>query len=393
MPTQEITPAPARTRAGDFEPAADNTAATAPTKSAAAPDYSTPRGAVIAPTAPPALETGDFNLGLEAKVTLRLLLRRRRAIGLLTLVAVVAGVALTFMLPEVYDSRVLLLPSGGDSELGSMGLGQAAGLASSFGINLGAPSVAMAYPDMLKSRQIRERILDRTFKSSSGQQATLQELMHLSGSNSDARRAKALARLDRKVRVGSNKETGILELVVSAHDPALAQQMATAYVEEMVRIEDELQAATARGNKDFIEKRLAQTEATLRVTEDAFKNFQADNPHMGTDPDLQLQSLRLERDVRVQEEIYLTLVRQYELAKIEENRQTSGIQVIDPADRPLTPSSPILLKNVALSAFLGFIAASLLMVGLDWWSATRRQVGRTKTQDRTRPAWDAQVHS
>jgi uncharacterized protein involved in exopolysaccharide biosynthesis len=392
MRTQDLTPRTERdSRGGEFEPAAD--AAAVPTNRTASAAYSMPRGAGSAAATPPPLETGDFNLGLEAKATLRLLLRRRHAIGILTLVAVVGGGALTFVLPSVYESHVQLLPTGSDSGLSSMGLGQAAGVASTFGINLGAPSVAMAYPDMLKSRQIRERILDRTFRSSAGQQATLQELLHVSGSSPDERRANALAVLDRKVRIGTDKDTGVLELVVRAHDPLLAQQVAAAYVEEIVRIEDELRAATARTNKEFIEKRLTQTEATLRVTEDTFKNFQADNPHMGSDPDLQLQSVRLERDVRVQEEIYLTLVRQYELAKIDENRQSPGLQVIDPADRPLTRSSPILMKNLALSAFLGFITASLLMVGIDWWSSTRRQVGHTKSQDRLRPAWDVQVPS
>jgi uncharacterized protein involved in exopolysaccharide biosynthesis len=246
---------------------------------------------------------------------------------------------------------------------------------------------------MLKSQQIRERILERTFQLSTGERGTLEALLRPTDSNANVRRANALGILDRKVRVGIDKETGVLELVAKAPDASLAQQIARAYVEELIRIEDELQAAMARTNKEFIEKRLTETQATLQVNEDTFKNFQEENPHLGSDPELQLQAARLERDVRVQEEIYLTLVRQYELAKIEENRQTPGIQVIDPANRPLMRSSPILLKNVALSAFLGFIATSLLVVALDWWSTARRQLATARTADGPSPAWDMQVRS
>jgi uncharacterized protein involved in exopolysaccharide biosynthesis len=394
MQTQDTTRIRAQElRADDFGPAVSVPPPAAPAATVTPAGVSSSRGAAGDDPWIPPLLMGDFNLGLEVKATLRLLLRRRLPITILTGLAIAVGVVLTFVLPSVYESRALLLPSGSDDNLSAMGLGQAAGLASSFGINLGTPSMAMAYPDMLKSRQIRERILDHTFQLSSGERGSLQALLRPAGSTPDARRATALGVLDRKVRVGIDKESGVLELVVSAPDAGLAQQVANAYVQELVRIEDELKAATARSNKDFIEKRLTETEGTLRVTEDAFKNFQEENPHLGSDPELQLQAARLERDTRVQEEIYLTLVRQYELAKIEENRQTPGIQVIDPANRPLTRSSPILLKNVALSAFLGFIAASLLVVGLDWWSTARRQIASARTREGLRPGWDVQVPS
>jgi uncharacterized protein involved in exopolysaccharide biosynthesis len=393
MQTQDSTRVSATDRlADDFGPAVAVPAVTVPAAAVTPGNLAAARGAASDDPWIPALLTGDFNLGLEVKATLRLLLRRRVPIAVLTCVAIAAGVALTFVLPSVYESRVLLLPASGDNNM-AMGLGQAAGIASSFGINLGTPSVAMAYPDMLKSQQIRERILERTFQLSTGERGTLEALLRPTDSNANVRRANALGILDRKVRVGIDKETGVLELVAKAPDASLAQQIARAYVEELIRIEDELQAAMARTNKEFIEKRLTETQATLQVNEDTFKNFQEENPHLGSDPELQLQAARLERDVRVQEEIYLTLVRQYELAKIEENRQTPGIQVIDPANRPLMRSSPILLKNVALSAFLGFIATSLLVVALDWWSTARRQLATARTADGPSPAWDVQVRS
>lgn len=360
--------------------------ASTPAAGAASPT-DPPRPATASAGAPPGAATaawaadwsaanagGEFKLGQEAVATLQVLLRNRGRIVAITAAAVVVGAVLTFVMPSEYQSRVQLLPASGDDAM-SMGLGQAAGLASSFGINLGQPSMSMAYPDILKSRQIRERILDHTFGTATGQKATLQELLHRSGRSADTRRAGALDYLDKKVRVGLDKETGVLELVATMREPTLAQAVAAAYVDELMRIEAELNEQTARTNKQFIEKRLAETEAQLHIAENAFKDFEAENLRVGNDPELQLNAVRLQRDVRIQEEIYLTLVRQYELAKIEENRHGSGVQVIDPAERPLARSSPILMKNVVLAAFLGCVAGCVMVVGLEWLGTARVQSG------------------
>lgn len=317
--------------------------------------------------------SGGFQLGVDAVATLRLLLQERLRIGILTMVAVAAGLVLTFLSPSEYKSTVELLPSTADNGFGAVGLGQAAGLASTLGINLGTPSVAMAYPDILKSRQIRERVVDRTFRTVSGASSTLQQILVANGKVSEVQRAKALGELDKRVRVGVDKMTGVMELTLTMREAGLAQDVARAYVEELVRIEEELKASNARANKEFIEKRLGETKVTLATAENALKDFQEQNLRLGNDPELQLECARLQRRVRIQEEVYLTLTRQYELAKIEENHQDADVQVIDPPQLPLMRSSPILLKNLALSAFLGFVGASILVIAFSWWSAGRRQ--------------------
>ena len=365
------TPAPAAPAAGTAWPMD-------PPRAAAVPDGAgaTAPGAWSATTA-----GGEFRLGQEALATLQALLRNRVRIAAVTAAAVVIGTVLTLVMPSEYQSKVQMLPAGGDDTM-PMGLGQAAGLASSFGINLGQPSMSMAYPDILKSRQIRERILDRQFDTAAGVKAPLLELLHASGRSADVRRANGLDYLDKKIRVGLDKETGVLELIATMRDAGLAQAVAAAYVTELIQIEAELNDQTARTNKQFIEKRLAETEAQLHVTENAFRDFETDNLRVGNDPELQLTAVRLQRDVRIQEEIYLTLVRQYELAKIEENRDGSGVQVIDPASRPLARSSPILLKNLVLAAFLGCVAGCVLVVGLDWLGTARLQAGSFRSRTR-----------
>ena len=68
----------------------------------------------------------------------------------------------------------------------------------------------------------------------------------------------------------------------------------------------------------------------------------------------------MRRQVEIRQEVYLTLRREYETARIEEVNDTPVITVVDPAVPPERKSKPkrILLASVAL--FLGAI------VGVSW---------------------------
>jgi uncharacterized protein involved in exopolysaccharide biosynthesis len=311
----------------------------------------------------PARVPRTFDFGYELRAGFLVLVRHWKRLALGICASLIAGFAFTLFSPSQYQSSVELLPNSSDEGIGAMGgMSAAMGLASSLGFNLGAPSMAMAYPDLLKSRQIRERILDSEFEAQNGRHATLQCLLDFPAHATDAERALALHRLDRRIRVSIDKESGVLKLVATMPDAKLARDVAAAYVEELIKIENELKAGTSIANRDFIERRLEESESALKQAETEATIFQEQNPVLGSDPELQLEAARLTRAVRVQEEIYLTLTRQFELAKIEANRKSIGIQVIDPPKLALSQSSPILVKNLALSGFLGLVTFSLLIL-------------------------------
>ena len=319
-------------------------------------------------------QANTFDLSLDVVATLRVLLAQRWLIAILTATAIVGGLVYTYFQPAQFTASVTLLPGASGDGLGGIGMGQMAGLASNFGISLGAPSVSAAYPEIVRSRQVRESILDRKFRTKEYGPVTLQDYLNPAGKTDNTRRANALQDLAKRTRIGVDKLSGVIQLTVSMHEPKLAMAVAQAFVDELMRVEEEVRLATAQYNKTFIEQRRNETNVVLSAAEDALKLFRKQNLRIGNDPELLLEAARLERGLAIQEQVFLTLTQQYELAKIEEERRGPGLQVLDPAREPLFQSGPILMKNLVMSGFLGGICACVLAVALSWWRSGRRQV-------------------
>ncbi len=75
-------------------------------------------------------------------------------------------------------------------------------------------------------------------------------------------------------------------------------------------------------------------------------------------PELGMELARLMRDVKIQNEVYLLLQQQYYKEKIQENRDTPTIEVLDKAILPDKVSSPRLLRASFASAFFIFLILS-----------------------------------
>jgi hypothetical protein len=93
--------------------------------------------------------------------------------------------------------------------------------------------------------------------------------------------------------------------------------------------------------------------------EQALKVFNQQNRQISS-PALQLDHERLERDVEIQKEIYLTLKQQLELAKIEAVQQASMLQILDKPQVALGPSNKNLKLNVVLAGIFGVSLGILL---------------------------------
>jgi uncharacterized protein involved in exopolysaccharide biosynthesis len=85
---------------------------------------------------------------------------------------------------------------------------------------------------------------------------------------------------------------------------------------------------------------------------------------LGAIPELQNELLRLLRDTKVYEQLYLLLTAELEQARIRETMNTPTVQLLDPAMPPERHSRP---KKGILSA----AAALIGLLGASVWAATR----------------------
>jgi len=72
----------------------------------------------------------------------------------------------------------------------------------------------------------------------------------------------------------------------------------------------------------------------LQGAENALADFHRFNRPIAT-PDLRVGEERLTRALAVQEEVFVTLTKQLELARIQEQEDQVSVQVIEPAVAPL----------------------------------------------------------
>ena len=75
----------------------------------------------------------------------------------------------------------------------------------------------------------------------------------------------------------------------------------------------------------------------------------------------------LDRSAKVQEAIFETLTREYELAKVEEAKETPSVKLIDPPDVPEKKSFPSRLLIIFMGAFMSLVGGVLWLVADGLW--------------------------
>jgi uncharacterized protein involved in exopolysaccharide biosynthesis len=80
-------------------------------------------------------------------------------------------------------------------------------------------------------------------------------------------------------------------------------------------------------------------------------------PATGNLPGIGMEYVRRLREVKVQEAIFEQLSKQYEMAKINENKDSSSVQIIDEAIPPVKKSGPKRSLIVIISTFIAFIGS------------------------------------
>ncbi len=295
---------------------------------------------------------------------LNALLRRwRLVLGLPILIAVLT-VGVSFLVPSTYTATTTFVPEArGQTRLPS-GI---AGLAGQFGLSLGAePSQSpQFYADVVRSRALLERALlsrypDPRARTGAPDSTTLLRALLVKGRSPADSLARGVKKLNKLISVRADLQTSIVRVSVDARYPALAAAVANRLVEYLNEFNTQYRQSQARERRKFTEQRVAAADSELRHAEESVRTFYERNRGWQQAPELVFEEARLRRQVDVSKEVYLTLKREYETARIEEVNDTPVITVIDPAVPPQRKSQPkpALLGAVAL-LLTGLVALSL----------------------------------
>ncbi len=255
-----------------------------------------------------------------------------------------------FIMPTTYQAVSTVIPAPSH---------EASSLLSQLGANLadlglraaGSTDYSPMYSEIVRSRRILGQVLAQSYRTDlSSQPVPLIDMLQPNAQPAK-RQELAFRRLRSDVDAILDNRTGVLTIRVRARRPEVAAAVANTLDTLLQQFMLHSMSTQAGENRRFIEGRVGEVSQTLAQAEAALLDFRERNLRIGNSPRLLLEEGRLTRALREQEEIYLTLQRQFELAKLEETRDVPTLSILDPAVKPISKYSP---KRTMLGAF-GFL--------------------------------------
>jgi uncharacterized protein involved in exopolysaccharide biosynthesis len=294
---------------------------------------------------------------------LAFLSRHRRLIAGTGLVAFLLVGVVTFFRHRTYSSTARFMPQASEGSLS-----QLSGLAATFGVNVPAADPGSSpgfYGELLKSRDVLRQTVETRYAfvaDGDSTRGTLVELYESRGKTPAARRDEAAKELLDNIEVSVSRETGTIDLEVSSPYPELSQQIGRRMIDLVSDFNLSRRQTKAGAERRFVEARVAEAKDTLHAAESRLQAFLQRNRAYQSAPSLLFEHDRLQRDVTMQQQLYTTLSQSFEVARIDEVRNTPVITVMEPPDLPAKPDPRLALVKGVLAGLLGlglgaFVAA------------------------------------
>jgi uncharacterized protein involved in exopolysaccharide biosynthesis len=313
------------------------------------------------------MRDGAAAFAVEAEDDIHLLrvanavLGHRRTLAGVPLAFAVVAVIASFAVRPTFTASTTFLP---ESPSGASSLSNLSGLASQFGISIGSGdgTEPQFYVRLLRSRQVFDSVLLSRFPSrasitSPADSSTLLDLLGAEGDSLPERLHDGREKLLDLVGIDADRETGVVEVRVDSRDPALAADVANAFVAFLGAFNTTSRQTRARYLREFVEARSQSAAQELEVAENELRLFFERNRTWEQSPQLRIEVDRLQRRVTLRQDILLTLNREFETARIEEVNDQPVISVIDRAQVPQRKSKPRRMLWLFLSLVGGTLVA------------------------------------
>lgn len=195
------------------------------------------------------------------------LVARRMLIGSLCFTGIAASLAISLLLPNIFESTASVLPQLESKEGGMLAAlltsPAAGGMAQNLG--LGLPSMPTTPTDVfvsiLKSRVMADDVIAKFSLMDRYREKTMVETRK---------------ELEDHLRITVTKEK-VIKVAVEDTDPQIAADMANFYVANLDQVNRTVTVSKAGQNRAFIERRLAETVESMARAEEALRDFQAKN--------------------------------------------------------------------------------------------------------------------
>lgn len=303
---------------------------------------------------------------------LSVLLRYRLMVVAIPLVVGGLFGGLSLLQERTYTSHASFRPQAANA-----GQSQIAALAAQFGVGAGS-SVSMETPEfyarLLLSRAILSQLLEDPFTfihEGEAVEGHLSELLSVTASTPEKRREKALGSLRKMVSSRQAYDTGVVTVSVSSPWPGLSAQIAQRLLDFTAEFNVQTRQSSASAERAFIDGRYGEAAQQLRVAEDRLQAFLQQNRQYQNSPALMFEAERLQREVAVRQQVYVSLAQALEQARIDEVRDTPVLTLLEAPEPAAYPDARGTMMRGLLGFGFGGVLALVLALLRDYLRRSR----------------------
>lgn len=305
--------------------------------------------------------------------TLQRLFRHRFLCLALVAAAALSGGAATLFMDPYYIASGNIFPPVAHNPLGPLGVPGMIGFVGNFNLGNESSSLFPLYERFLFSRSLIQDLL-KVRLDDAGFDGTLMDHLGIKKSDPTVRSAIATSVVRKRLSFTADKKTVLVTIGYRDSDPKIAAVVVNAALELLDRFDVNTAAEHARARRGFIEGRMDVARKDLVRAEQNLEHFRENNLRISNAPELFKEQTRLQRELEIEQQVYLTLRKEYELALIDEHRNVPVVSVLDSATPPLVASGPSLIRNAGLAGLLGLVFVVAL------FTAQTLRLGRLVTQ-------------
>jgi len=291
--------------------------------------------------------------------------RRWRSAILWGTIASCTGAILGVVRPKRYTARASFIAEQQRLRNLPTGLGT---LAAQFGVNLGGDGgrSPQFYQGLVETPGLLLGVLDSVVVITPRESLSVRHLLRGDADSSRANLDRLIRRLRKRVAAQVDSRTSVVTLMVSQDTPGAAEALAGILLRAIKHFNVATRQLQARELRLFLEKRVTDALQSLHDEEDGLRHFYERNRRFAESPQLTFEESRIKRQVELRQELYTTLSKELESARIDEVNDTPAITVIDPPFAYSRPDGPSILAL----ALIGFLVGTSARVG--WLALTAK---------------------
>jgi len=259
-----------------------------------------------------------------------------------------------FFLPTYYKATATLLPETENDRLAT--LGQFADIISLGGVDASGGDIARLYPVIVSSDVVLQKVMRKQYQTLKfNEPVDLISYLEIEEETPGENMARAIKEIRACLDASLDAKTSVVTLSLEMQEPQLAADVLNALVGELDHFMRSERITNASERVGWLEMRLTEVKDSLRTAEDTLRDFRTRNRRVGDSPQLLLEQGRLLRDVEVNSTLFIELKKQFEIAKLEEIKNLTIVNVLDSATPPVRKERPRRFMNTAVMLLLSLI--------------------------------------